>query len=177
MPIILKPMQHPGFLSRVVLCSAAIALGACAQTASYAPEPIRAGYSIQNFSRSNLTVVVRDLRADRESSAELVSAIQSQILNSLADNPKKNGMYLLSIDIVEHRSFFTLGNWNAVTRLRWQIRRPGGTILTQGTALGEGQSLKCVGIRYRPGRVPRCLQQRNFRSLIIAFGCVLTTDP
>ena len=145
MSIVPTQMQHPSFLSRVVLCSAAIALGACAQTASYAPEPIRANYSIQNFSRSNLTVVVRDLRAERENSAELVSAIQSQILNSLTDNPKRNGRYLLTIDIVERRSFFTLGNWNAVTRLRWRIQRANGSMLGNGDAIGEGHRSNMLG--------------------------------
>jgi hypothetical protein len=29
--------------------------------------------------------------------------------------------YILTIDIIEHRSFFTLGNWNASTRLRIRI--------------------------------------------------------
>jgi hypothetical protein len=32
----------------------------CAQTGSYAPKPVAATYRLENFSKSNLQVVVRD---------------------------------------------------------------------------------------------------------------------
>jgi hypothetical protein len=57
----------------------------CAQTGSYAPKPVTATYRLENFSKWDLQVVVRDLRAERSNSMELVSAIQSQISNALAE--------------------------------------------------------------------------------------------
>jgi len=43
----------------------------CAQTGSYAPKPVTATYSLDNFFKSNLQVVIRDLRAERNNSVEL----------------------------------------------------------------------------------------------------------
>ena len=43
----------------------------CAQTGSYAPKPVTASYSLDNFFKSNLQVVIRDLRAERNNSVEL----------------------------------------------------------------------------------------------------------
>jgi hypothetical protein len=37
----------------------------CTQTGSYAPKRVTATYRLENFSKSNLQVVVRDLRAER----------------------------------------------------------------------------------------------------------------
>jgi DNA-binding NarL/FixJ family response regulator len=62
--------------------------------------------------KSNLQIVVRDLRAERSNSIELISAIQSQISNALAGMPTAHSHYMLTVDVIEHRSFFTLGNWN-----------------------------------------------------------------
>ena len=74
---------------RIPRCAAAVlasaALLGCAQTGSYAPKPVTATYRLENFSKSNLQVVVRDLRAERSHSVELISAIQSQISNALAE--------------------------------------------------------------------------------------------
>jgi hypothetical protein len=64
---------------------------------------------------------VRDLRAERENSGALISAIQSQILNALTGKATSLNRYRLTVDVIEHRSFFTLGNWNASIRLKWRL--------------------------------------------------------
>ena len=65
----------------------------CAQTGFYAPKPVTAAYRLQNFSKSNLQIVVRDLRAERSNSVELISAIQSQISNALAQKASGHNRY------------------------------------------------------------------------------------
>ena len=117
----------------------------CAQTASYAPSPVTATYRLDNFSRANLQVVVRDLRAERNNSDALVSAIQSQILNSLTANATVPIRYSLTVDVIEHRSFFTLGNWNAITRLKWRVQRGNGSIVREGISIGEGHRANMAG--------------------------------
>ncbi len=55
---------------------------------------------------SNLQIVVRDLRADRGNSDALISAIQSQVLNSLSGGATARNHFKLTVDVIEHRSFF-----------------------------------------------------------------------
>jgi len=96
---------------RIPRCVATILASAtllgCAQTGSYAPKPVTATYRLENFSKSNLQVVVRDLRAERNNSVELISAIQSQISNALAEKASGHNRYTLTVDVIEHRSFST----------------------------------------------------------------------
>jgi hypothetical protein len=108
----------------------AVLLG-CAQTGSYAPNPVTATYRLDNFSKPNLQIVVRDLRAERTNLAELISAIQSQIANALTERATAHSHYTLTVDVIEHRSFFTLGNWNALTRLKWRVQQGNGAILRE----------------------------------------------
>jgi hypothetical protein len=117
----------------------------CAQTGSYAPTPVTATYRLDNFSRPNLQVVVRDLRAERRNSVELISAIQSQISNALAEKASGHSRYTLTVDVIEHRSFFTLGNWNALTRLKWRVQRGNGLIIRDGLSIGEGHRSNMAG--------------------------------
>ena len=134
---------------RIPRCAAAVlasaALLGCAQTGSYAPKPVTATYRLENFSKSNLQVVVRDLRAERSNSVELISAIQSQISNALAEKASRRNRYTLTVDVIEHRSFFTLGNWNASTRLKWRVQQGNGSILREAVAVGEGHRSNMAG--------------------------------
>jgi uncharacterized protein (TIGR02246 family) len=53
--------------------------------------------------------------------------------------------YTLTVDVIEHRSFFTLGNWNASTRLKWRVQEGNGSILREGVSLGEGHRSNMAG--------------------------------
>jgi hypothetical protein len=54
---------------RISHCAATMLASAtllgCTQTGSYAPKRVTATYRLENLSKSNLQVVVRDLRAER----------------------------------------------------------------------------------------------------------------
>jgi hypothetical protein len=129
----------------IVLAGVSTLLIGCAQTASYAPKPITATYRLDNFQRGNLQVVVRDLRAERDNSDALISAIQSQISNSLTERATTHNRYTLTVDVIEHRSYFTLGNWNALTRLKWRVQRENGSIIREGVSVGEGHRSNMAG--------------------------------
>jgi len=47
--------------------------------------------------------------------------------------------------VIEHRSFFTLGNWNALTRLKGRVQQGNGSILREGVSLGEGHGSNMAG--------------------------------
>jgi hypothetical protein len=85
------------------------------------------------------------LRAERNNSVELISAIRSQISNALAENASGHNHYTLTVDVIEHRSFFTLGNWNALTRLKWRVQQGNGSILRESVSLGEGHRSNMAG--------------------------------
>ncbi|MBN2568793.1 MAG: hypothetical protein JXB42_05125 [Deltaproteobacteria bacterium] len=100
-----------------------VVLSGCAQTKQYTPQPIGTQYNLSGMPADLVRVQVKDLRAERENSEQLVQGIKGQILSALSperidgDRP----FYRLNIDIIEHRSFFTLGNWNASTKLRIKL--------------------------------------------------------
>jgi hypothetical protein len=43
--------------------------------------------------------------------------------------------------VIEHRSFFTLANWNASTRLKWRVQQRNGSILREGVSVAKGIAL------------------------------------
>jgi hypothetical protein len=141
--------KHPLYARRsalrpIGLSLLAISLLGCAQSISYSPSPITASYTLNNFSRANTRVIVKDLRAQRDGSSELISAIQNQIERALAGG-RNSGQYVITIDVIEHRSYFTMGNWNALTRLRWRVQRGNGSIIREGQAIGEGHRSNMLG--------------------------------
>ena len=140
----IKPTAVKAARCATAVLACTILLG-CAQTGSYAPNPITATYRLDNFSRANLQIVVRDLRAERNNSATLISAIQSQISNALSERATANNRYTLTVDVIEHRSFFTLGNWNASTRLKWRVQQGNGSIVREGVSVGEGHRSNMAG--------------------------------
>jgi hypothetical protein len=92
----------------------------CAQIKQYAPEVISKKYILPGMPAEIVRITVKDLRAERENSEELVQAITEQVQEALSPEQVSNSVnfYFLNVDIIEHRSFFTLANWNASTRLR-----------------------------------------------------------
>src|SRR6516165_6163816 len=88
----------------MAVSTCAFSLG-CAQTGSYAPKPVTATYRLDNFSKSTLQVVVRDLRAERSNSVELISAIQSQVSNALTEKASGHNRYKLTVDVINTAHF------------------------------------------------------------------------
>jgi len=126
----------PRFLFFFILI---VALTGCAQTKQYTPQPIGTQYRLAGMPSDIVRVQVNDLRAERENSEQLIQAIKGQILSALspekiADN---RSLYNLQIDIIEHRSFFTLGNWNASTKLRIKLIDPQNNIIGNWNAEGN----------------------------------------
>lgn len=116
-----------------------VAITGCAQTKQYAPQPIGTQYNLTGMPADLVRVQVNDLRAEKENSEQLTQAIKGQILSALS--PEKiagnRSFYNLQVDIIEHRSFFTLGNWNASTKLRIKLIDPQSNIIGNWRAEGN----------------------------------------
>jgi hypothetical protein len=89
-------------------------------------------------------VVINDLRAERgRSSVPLTTTLYTTITNSLSGSAgARDGA--LTIDVTEHRSFFTLGNWHGVTRLKWRLDASGKRI-AEGESIGQASRSNLLG--------------------------------
>jgi len=124
-----------------------VALTGCAQTKQYTPQPIGTQYNLAGMPADLVRVEVNDLRAEKESSEQLTQVIKGQILSALS--PEKisssRSLYNLQVDIIEHRSFFTLGNWNASTKLRIKLIDPKSNIIGNWRAEGNAHRSNMLG--------------------------------
>ena len=116
-----------------------IVLTGCAQTKQYTPQPIGTQYNLAGMPADLVRVQVNDLRAERENSEQLIRGIKGQILSALSSEKitGNRSLYNLNIDIIEHRSFFTLGNWNASTKLRIKLIDPKNNMIGNWKAEGN----------------------------------------
>ena len=128
------------FLSSVVLAG-------CAQTKQYTPQPIGTQYNLAGMPADLVRVQVNDLRAERENSEQLIQGIKGQILSALSTEQitGNRSLYSLKIDIIEHRSFFTLGNWNASTKLRIKLIDPENNMVGNWNSEGNAHRSNMLG--------------------------------
>lgn len=115
-----------------------VVLVGCAQTKQYTPQPIGTQYYLTGIPADLVRIQVNDLRAEKENSEQLTQAIKGQILSALSQEKidGNRSLYNLHIDIIVHRSFFTLGNWNASTKLRIKLIDPKNNIVGNWNAEG-----------------------------------------
>lgn len=116
-----------------------IVLAGCAQTKQYTPQPIGTQYNLTGMPADLVRVQVNDLRAEKENSEQLIQCIKGQVLSALSTKKitGNRSFYSLHIDVIEHRSFFTLGNWNASTKLHIKLIDPKNKIIGNWNAEGN----------------------------------------
>lgn len=116
-----------------------VAITGCAQTKQYTPQPIGTQYTLTGMPSDLVRIQVNDFRAEKENSEQLTQAIKGQILSALSPEEitGSRSLYNLQVDILEHRSFFTLGNWNASTKLRIKLIDPQNKIIGNWNAEGN----------------------------------------
>ena len=121
----------------VLLCTCVI-LSGCVQTKQYTPRVAVSNYHLAGLPANVIAVQVNDLRPDSNFSEGLQNILKGQIMAALSMKPSKesSNRYTLTVDIIEHRSFFTLGNWNASTRFRIRFADASGKIIGQWDARG-----------------------------------------
>jgi hypothetical protein len=123
-----------------VLLVVYIVISACAQTKFYTPRPATAKYYLDGLPANVVNVIVNDLRLNSDNN-ELASVLKMQLLAALYPQPsnQSTNRYVLTIDIIDHRSFFSLGNWNASTHFHIRLTDSMGKMLGQWEAKGSAQ--------------------------------------
>ena len=96
---------------------------------------------------SRVSVEVNDLRVDRGADSATATVLRSQIENALgkSDSGPVVTKHRLLVDLIEHRSFFTLGNWNGATRLRARLITSDGRTLGPWDASGTARRSNMAG--------------------------------
>jgi len=122
-------------------------LMACTQTQQYTPRLVSYSYQLVGLPTNIVEVQVNDLRPETPSSDGLKGVLKSQVSSVMSSQPSPtiDRQYKLTIDIIEHRSFFTLGNWNASTRFRVKLLAVNGALVGQWDALGTAHRSNMLG--------------------------------
>ncbi len=128
---------------KIIKCAIAVILAfqmaGCAQTMQFKPEPVATNFQFAGLPANSVKVEILDLRPQGENLDGLPEVIKLQIESALSKSPSNNrsGIYVLRMDIIEHRAFFTMGNWNASTRLRANLLDPKGSTLGKWDSVGN----------------------------------------
>ena len=112
----------------------------CTQTMQYTPRTSDKNYHLTGLRLSAVDVQVNDLRPQATASDSLRSVLRSQVIAALAQNPpvqQSPDKYILIIDIIEHRAYFSTPIWNASTRLRIRLADPWGVNIGQWEVSGN----------------------------------------
>jgi len=129
------------FIFIAVILGIGLYTTSCAQTTEYTPNSGTANFTLQGLPSNVLVVRVNDFRPKSTSNSDLKSALKGLIMVSLSEVPSQetDNRYVLTVDVIEHRTFFTMGNWNASTRFRIRLATSEGKILGQWDARGTAQ--------------------------------------
>jgi hypothetical protein len=116
-----------------------VVLGGCAQTGQFTPTPTTVRIELQGLPADMVEVQVNDLRGQMTEADSVGPTLRTEIVRSLSASPGMpvRSKYRLTLDLLEHRSFFTLGNWHASTRLRARLSDPSGSSVGQWDASGS----------------------------------------
>ena len=116
-----------------------VAISGCSQTKQYTSQPVRAQYTLKGMPSDLVRVQVNDFRGEKEDSELLIKAIKRSILNVLYHEKitGNRSFYKLQVDIIEHRSFCRLGNWNASTKLRIRLMDSQSNVIGKWIATGN----------------------------------------
>jgi hypothetical protein len=119
-----------------VVATHMVVLFGCVQTRQFTPTPTTVRIELQGLPADLVEVQVNDLRGQLTESDSVGQVLRAEIVRSLSPAPGApvKSKDRLTLDLIEHRSFFTLGNWHASTRLRARLSDPSGTSLGQWDA-------------------------------------------
>ncbi len=104
-------------------------------------------FRLQGLPANVTEVYVNDLRGLTSERDGVPQVLKDQLVNSLSAQlaPAEAQKYRLVIDLIEHRAFFTIGNWNAATRLRARLSDINGKPLGQWEVSGTAHRSNMFG--------------------------------
>jgi hypothetical protein len=126
-------------ITRIIVLVAVTLLQGCTQTKSYVPQMVATPYELNGLPESLVSVEIIDLRPAAIANDGLKLVLKRQIIAAQPSHSacEKIRIDKIVVDIIEHRSFFTLGNWNASTRLSVKLEDSEGAILHSWRAVGS----------------------------------------
>jgi hypothetical protein len=133
-----------GFAVFAIAC--ATFLG-CAQTRQFTPTAAPVQFQLQGLPANLVEVQVNDLRALTSETDAVPQVLKAQLVSALSPQaaPASPARYRLIVDVIEHRAFFTIGNWNASTRLRARLSDLVGKPFGQWEASGTARRSNLLG--------------------------------
>jgi hypothetical protein len=136
------PMTSPLRLGVCIVLLLTAFLTGCARTMQYTPHPSGESYQLPGLPLSIVEVRVNDLRPDKSNSESLCDVLRKEVIASLSEKSVQQTLirYILTIDIIEHRSVFKPGTWTGSTRFRIRLADSNGNQIGQWEA-GENVSL------------------------------------
>lgn len=144
------PPTAPQMHSRcAALLAFALAASGCAQTMTFTPRPSPVQVELEGLPAARVDVEVTDLRGEKGPGDEMVALVREQVERSLAqeDSGGSARRGTLIVDIVEHRAFFDLGNWNGSTRFRARLVSPAGAVAGPWDGTGTARRSNMLGSR------------------------------
>jgi hypothetical protein len=134
----------------------------CAQSRTYTPELAPARVELTGLPVSQVRVEVTDLRSEGNGDG-FGETVRRQFEGALAKDPGSPApsKHVLAIDIVEHRSSFTLGKWQASTRLRARLMSPDGKPAGQWEGSGRAEQANQGGYR-----TARAVSQQSYEAAV-----------
>ena len=134
--------------ARIVLTVVAgVLFSGCTQVKVFTPQPAPTRVTLTGMPSARVMVEVNDLRSGQGESDGLAVVLRGQVESALSNQEVASSATKLRllIDVVEHRSFFTTGNWNAETRLRIRLLDAHGVAIGGWEAKGTGRRSNMFG--------------------------------
>jgi hypothetical protein len=129
------------------LLALGVLFSGCAQTRQFTPSAAPARYQLHGLPTNIVEVQVNDLRPEQSAGDALSQVLKAQLVTALSPDPAPAATThcRLTVDVIEHRTFFTLGNWNASTRFRARLFEASGKTLGQWEATGSASRSNMFG--------------------------------
>lgn len=137
-----------------------VAIVGCSQSRNYVPQLVPARVELTGLPASQVKVEVSDLRADGEGDG-FAETVRRQFEGALGRGSSEGATHTLTIDVVEHRSSFTLGKWQSSTKLRARLVGPDGKPTGQWEGAGRAEQANQGGYR-----TARAVGQQSYEAAV-----------
>lgn len=140
-------MRSPRRSLVALVATVCAVLVGCAQTRHFTPTAAPLQIQLHGLPGNVVEVQVNDLRGHASEPDAVAKVLKAQIIAALSIQPAPAGAsrYRLVVDVIEHRAYFTTGDWNASTHLRARLTDLAGKPFGQWEASGTAHQSNMFG--------------------------------
>lgn len=127
----------------------AFTLASCATSQPYSIDTSPSHkYIFADLPRTNVQIIVNDLRSNVAMNGQLRSALETQLNSALSDikDPNNTKKFLVTVDILELKSTFYLAQWVAKAHIHTKFTDQAGNIVYEWDSVGSSQQASTWGI-------------------------------